>query len=459
MIRAFGGCLGTSSNNSGVSTRESNAGFGLRPTFLQALVVWIKIGLLSFGGPAGQIALMHRELVEKRRWVSNGRFLHALNFCMLLPGPEAQQLAIYTGWLLHRVRGGVVAGLLFVIPGALLMALISVVYVLYGKLPLFEAIFYGLKPAVMAIVAAAVIRIGTKALRNRLLWVVAALSFSAIFFFDVPFPLIIFAAGLSGFAVQKLRPDGFESQDASVTQEGNGFISDAISKNIPAPTFASTCGTVAVWGGIWMLPVILCIALLGSQHVLSQEGLFFSKAAMVTFGGAYAVLPYVAQQAVETHGWLSAGQMMDGLALAETTPGPLILVLQFVGFLGGWTSPESASPIIMGLLAAALTSWVTFIPGFLFIFAGAPFMERTRGNPRLTAALSAITAAVVGVILNLAVWFGWHVVSPGPGVVDWIPVLASLLFFYALQRLRWDVLFVVAGGALLGLLLYSAGIG
>jgi len=429
------------------------------PTFRQAVWVWIKIGLLSFGGPAGQIALMHRELVEKRRWVSNGRFLHALNYCMLLPGPEAQQLAIYVGWLLHRTWGGIVAGALFVLPGAILMWGISVVYILFGNVPAVDAVFYGLKPAVMAIVAAAVLRIGKKALRNRLAWTVAVVSFGLIFFLNFPFPLIVLGAALVGVIGMRWIPDAFSHAPGhGHARDESSVVGDGVSVNLAAPTVVGTIQKVAFWGTLWLFPVIACIAILGWNHVLVQQGLFFSKAALVTFGGAYAVLPYVAQQAVETHGWVTAAQMMDGLALAETTPGPLILVLQFVGFLGGWSANSVSSPMLTATLAAMMTSWVTFIPGFLFIFAGAPYIERTRGNLRLNAALSAVTAAVVGVVLNLAVWFAWHVVMPESGQCDIIAVCAAIFFCIALQRWKWDVLLVIGVGGILGLVVWGVGL-
>jgi len=429
------------------------------PTFRRAVWVWIKIGLLSFGGPAGQIALMHRELVEKRRWVSNGRFLHALNYCMLLPGPEAQQLAIYVGWLLHRTWGGIVAGALFVLPGAILMWGISVVYVLFGKVPAVDAVFYGLKPAVMAIVVAAVLRIGKKALRNRLAWAVAGVSFGLIFFLNFPFPLIILGAALVGLIGMRWFPDALgHAAGHGHARDESSVVGDGVSVNLAVPTVVGTIRKIAFWGALWLFPVIACVAILGWNHVLVQQGLFFSKAAVVTFGGAYAVLPYVAQQAVETHGWVTAAQMMDGLALAETTPGPLILVLQFVGFLGGWSANSVSSPMLTATLAAMMTSWVTFIPGFLFIFAGAPYIERTRGNLRLNAALSAVTAAVVGVVLNLAVWFAWHVVLPESGRYDIIAVCAAIFFFIALQRWKWDVLLVIGVGGMLGLIVWGVGL-
>jgi chromate transporter len=423
------------------------------PTFRAALRVWIKIGLLSFGGPTGQIALMHRELVERLRWVSDTRFLHALNYCMVLPGPEAQQLAIYTGWLLHRTWGGIVAGCLFVLPGALLLWVISYVYVTFGRVPAVEAVFYGLKASVMAIVAAAMIRIARKALKNEVMWSISALAFAAIFFLGVPFPAIVIGAGLAGLLGGRFFPKKFDiTLDHGATPEPSGsVISDAISANIPQPALARTLGVSAMWLVIWFVPVLLVLLWLGPRHALVHEGLFFSKAAVVTFGGAYAVLPYVAQQAVEHHGWLSATQMMDGLGLAETTPGPLILVLQFVGFLGGWQQPGELSPLLAATIGAALTSWVTFVPGFLFIFAGAPYIERMRGNLRLTTALSTITAAVVGVMLNLAVWFGISVIFPEDGPADWFPVGVATVAFIGLIRFQWNVIPVVVGGGLLGL--------
>jgi chromate transporter len=410
------------------------------PTFRQALPVWVKIGLLSFGGPAGQIALMHRELVEKRRWLDDRRFLHALNYCMLLPGPEAQQLAVYTGWLLHKTRGGIVAGALFVLPGALLMWAISYAYVFHGKLPWVESVFYGLKAAVMAIVVSAVLRIGKKVLKHPAMWAIAAASLTAILVFKVPFPLIV----LSALGIGLLMGRKPLVNDVAASPAGDSSMS-------AAPTLAGTLIKSAVWLVVWLLPVAACFAWFGPAHVLTREGVFFSKAALLTFGGAYAVLPYVAQQAVETHGWLTAGQMMDGLGLAETTPGPLILVLQFVGFLGAWHAPGELSPLAAATLGAAITTWTTFIPGYLFIFAGAPYIERTRDNPRLDRALSAVTAAVVGVIANLALWFGWSVAVPEPGRFDPLPLALAAVFFLLLQKRKCGVIAIVGLGALAGL--------
>lgn len=433
------------------------------PSFWQALKMWVKIGLLSFGGPAGQIGLMHSELVEKRKWISDRRFLHALNYCMLLPGPEAQQLAIYTGWLLHRVWGGVVAGVLFVMPGALLMFAISWVYVAFGDVPLLAAVFYGLKAAVMAIVVAALIRIGRKILKRPALWAISAAAFVGIFFLNIPFPAIILGALGGGLALGLWAPgmlDGGEgTKGKSAAEDGEGYVvSDAVSDRIPAPTPLRTLVTATTWTAVWLAPLAVCLIVFGRGHLLTEKGIFFSKAALVTFGGAYAVLPYVAQQAVEVHGWLTATQMMDGLGLAETTPGPLILVLQFVGFLGGWGQPEGFSPLVMAAMAAALTSWITFVPGCLFIFAGAPYIERTRGNPLMNRALAAVTAAVVGVILNLALWFGWNVIVTETDGFDVVPLVLGVFFFLLLYRWKWDVLPVVGLGAVIGLLLHLVGL-
>jgi chromate transporter len=432
----------------------------MRPTFLQALRVWIKIGLLSFGGPAGQIALMHRELVELRRWVSDSRFLHALNYCMLLPGPEAQQLSIYIGWLLHGARGGIVAGVLFVIPGAILIGVVSYIYVVFSHIAWIEAIFYGLKPAVLAVVAAAVIRIGRKALKNQVMWGISLLAFVAIFFLNIPFPFIIIGAGITGFIGGKFKPAHF-----NVVGTGHGpakpgdetvAVSDGAAHQ-PVPNLGRTAATALICIAAWLLPVGLAAAWVGTDHTLFQQGLFFTKAAVVTFGGAYAVLPYVAQQAVENYGWLSATQMIDGLGLAETTPGPLILVLQFVGFLGAWRQPGELSPLFAAVLGALITSWVTFTSGFLFIFTGAPYIEHLRGNVQLNTSLSAITAAVVGVVLNLAVWFALRVLFPEGQAPDLLALLLALGAFVALVKFKVDVIHVVIAGAAAGLATHFLG--
>jgi len=368
------------------------------PTFGEALKVWFKVGCLSFGGPAGQIALMHKIVVDEKKWLDEPRFLHALNFSMLLPGPEATELATYAGWLLHGVRGGLTAGLLFVLPGALVMLGLTLLYV-YGRgLGPIDGALFGIKAAVLVIVVEALIRIGRRALKSQLLIALAALGFIAIFFFAVPFPLIVAAAALTGFLVAQRAP-------------GQLALSDSPVAVAPARKGRWTQFAVSLALGLilWWAPVALAALLLGGGHVLVAVGLFFSKLAVVTFGGAYAVLAYMAQQAVETHGWLTAPEMVDGLGLAETTPGPLILVTQFVGFIAAFRAPAPFSPLAAGLIGAAMTTWVTFVPPILWIFAGAPFIEELRGNKRLAGALAAITAAVVGVILNLSVWFALHV--------------------------------------------------
>ncbi len=369
-----------------------------RPTFAEAFKVWFKIGCLSFGGPAGQIALMHRIVIDEKKWLDEPRFLHALNFSMLLPGPEATELATYVGWLLHGVRGGLAAGILFVLPGALVMLGLSLLYA-YGRgLGPVDGALFGIKAAVLVIVVEALIRIGKRALKSHLLVAMAALGFIAIFFFAVPFPLIVAAAALIGFMVAQRAPDQLALSDT-----------DAAAMDRPRGRWRQFGLAVAIGLVLWWAPVALAAFSLGGNHVLVAVGLFFSKLAVVTFGGAYAVLAYMAQQAVETHGWLSAPEMVDGLGLAETTPGPLILVTQFVGFLAAFRDAAPFTPLMAGLLGAAMTTWVTFVPSMLWIFAGAPFIEQLRGNRRLAGALAAITAAVVGVILNLSVWFALHV--------------------------------------------------
>ena len=423
------------------------------PTFREALRFWLKLGFISFGGPAGQIAILHGELVEKRRWISEARFLHALNYCMLLPGPEATQLATYIGWLLHRTWGGLAAGILFVLPSAVILWGLSLAYVSYGNLGWVAAIFAGLNPAVFAIVAAAVLRIGRRALKNELMWALAGAAFVAIYFFRVPFPIIVFGAGCIGLIGGRLWPEKFliAAGSHAVSGEGAAVLSDE------SPTLVGTQSAfirairVGVVGlTLWWAPVLALGVWLGWQHTLVQQGLFFSKAAMVTFGGAYAVLPYVGQQAVENYHWLTAPQMLDGLGLAETTPGPLIMVLQFVGFLGGWQHPGNLPPLLSATLGAFITTWTTFVPCFLWIFLGAPHIEQLRGNLRLTAALSAVTASVVGVILNLALWFGLHVIVPDG--VNWFGVVVALVAFAGIVRWNWSVVAVVFGAGVAGLI-------
>ena len=426
------------------------------PTFREAFFFWLKLGFISFGGPTGQIAIMHEELVERRRWISEQRFLHALNYCMLLPGPEAQQLAIYIGWLLHRTWGGIVAGALFVLPSAFILWALSWIYVTHGNTLWIAAVFLGLKPAVLAIVGAAVIRIGRRALGNEVMWVIAALAFVALFVFKVPFPLIILGAALLGLAGGRWWPAKFQSVSGHGVTGGAGeqsVLSDSSgSLAHTRPTLGRAIKVVTVCLILWWTPVLLLRAWLGHDHSLYLEGLFFSKAATVTFGGAYAVLPYVSQLAVEHYGWLSAGQMLDGLGLAETTPGPLIMVLQFVGFLGGWNHPGALSPLVAATLGAMITTWTTFVPCFLWIFLGAPHIEQMRGNVKLNAALSVVTAAVVGVILNLAVWFGWHVLTPDHAPVNWFGVVVAGVAFIGLIKWKWGVIPVVAGAGLVGIL-------
>ena len=398
---------------------------------------------------------MHAELVEKKKWVGNERFLHALNFCMLLPGPEAQQLAIYIGWLLHKTRGGLVAGALFVVPSIFILWSLSYVYVAFGRLAWIAAIFYGLKPAVLAIVAAAVIRIGRRALRTTVMWVIAAAAFIAIYFFHVPFPSIIVSAGLLGFLVDKFRPRLIPSvvetkAKSTIQREDNSSIQER-------PTLARGLQVCAISILLWSSPIVLAGILLGTSHVIFREGIFFSKAALVTFGGAYAVLPYVSQQAVENYHWLGPGQMLDGLGLAETTPGPLIMVLQFVGFLGGWNQPGHLPPLLAATLGALITTWTTFVPCFLWILLGAPYVERLRGIRSLSSALSTVTAAVVGVILNLAIWFGLHVILPSSGKLDWFALVVCAVAFFGMLRWKWNIVPVVIGSGLLGLIFTLAG--
>ena len=421
------------------------------PTFAEAFRFWLKLGFISFGGPAGQIAIMQTELVEKKRWIGQARFLHALNFSMLLPGPEATQLAIYIGWLLHRTPGGIVAGALFVLPSIVILWTLSFIYAAYGEVQWIAAIFYGLKPAVIAIVAAAVIRIGRKALKNEVMWSIAALAFVAIFFLKAPFPVIILAAGIIGFVGGKVWEAKFNVLSTHDAEEPSALPDEPDPAVEIRPSWTRGLRVVVVCLALWFGPVIAIGLSLGTDHTLFQEGLFFSKAAVVTFGGAYAVLPYVAQQALSHYGWLEPGQMMDGLGLAETTPGPLIMVLQFVGFMGGWNHPGGLAPIVAATAGALLTTWTTFIPCFLWIFLGAPYIERLRGNLRFSAALAAITAAVVGVILNLAVWFGMHALFPEGAGVDWFALAISLVAFVGMIRWRWDIIPVVLGAGALGL--------
>ena len=433
--------------------------------FAEALRFWLKLGFVSFGGPAGQIAIMHTELVERRRWISEKRFLHALNYCMVLPGPEAQQLATYLGWLLHRTRGGIAAGALFVLPSLFLLIALSWVYIAFGQMPLVEGLFYGIKPAVTAIVVHAAYRIGSRALRNGVLWAIAAAAFVAIFALNVPFPAIVLAAALVGYAGGRLAPGKFQlggGHGAAGKSYGPALIDD----DTPTPEHARFRWTRLARVGIvgvllWALPMAALTLAFGWSHTLTQMGWFFTKAALMTFGGAYAVLPYVYQGAVVHYGWLSPVQMIDGLALGETTPGPLIMVVAFVGFVGGYVKavfgPDAL--FLAGAVAASLVTWFTFLPSFLFILAGGPLVESTHGELKFTAPLTAITGAVVGVILNLALFFGYHVLWPQgfAGGFDWGSALIALGAAIALFRFKSNVMYVIAACALAGLLLRTLG--
>ncbi|MTW05951.1 chromate efflux transporter [Pseudoduganella ginsengisoli] len=428
-------------------------------TFWQAFVFWLKLGFISFGGPAGQIAIMHEELVEKRRWLSERRFLHALNYCMVLPGPEAQQLATYIGWLMHRTWGGVVAGGLFVLPSLLILVVLSWVYIAFGGMSVVAGLFYGIKPAVTAIVLQAAHRIASRALKNKVLWAIAAAAFAAIFAWDVPFPLIVAAAALTGYVGGRLSPATFTAgggHGGADKSYGAALIDD----DTPTPPHArfrwSALALVIGAGAVlWALPMGALAMVFGWDHTLTQMGWFFTKAALLTFGGAYAVLPYVYQGAVEHYGWLTPRQMIDGLALGETTPGPLIMVVAFVGFVGGYVKavfgPEAQ--FVAGATAAALVTWFTFLPSFLFILAGGPLVESTHGDIKFTAPLTAITACVVGVILNLALFFGYHVLWPQGAKGPFDPWSAVIAIGAAIALLRYqrNVIHVIAACAVAGL--------
>ncbi|SDI07770.1 chromate transporter [Pseudomonas benzenivorans] len=431
-------------------------------SLLQAFWFWLKLGLISFGGPAGQISIMHQELVERRRWISERRFLHALNYCMLLPGPEAQQLATYIGWLLHRTWGGVIAGVLFVLPSLFILIALSWVYIAFGDVPLVAGIFYGIKPAVTAIVVQAAYRIGSRALKNNWLWGIAAAAFVAIFALDLPFPLIVLGAASLGYLGGRLLPEQFSvggGHAAADKSFGPALIDDHTPTPAHARFRASRLALIVVAGALlWLLPMGLLTWLFGWHGTLTQMAWFFTKAALLTFGGAYAVLPYVYQGAIGHYGWLTPTQMIDGLALGETTPGPLIMVVAFVGFVGAYVQqvfgPEQA--FIAGALAATLVTWFTFLPSFLFILAGGPLVESTHGELRFTAPLTGITAAVVGVILNLALFFGYHVLWPAgfAGRFDWPSALIALAAAVALLRYKRGVIEVIGACAVVGLLVH-----
>ncbi len=446
---------------------ESNAQSARRSvSFVEAFRFWVKLGFISFGGPAGQIAIMHRELVERRRWLSEERFLHALNYCMLLPGPEAQQLAIYIGWLMHRTLGGIVAGAFFVIPSIFILLGLSYIYAAYGNVPAVAGVLAGFKPVVVAVVIEAVLKIGGRALKRQAHFVIASLAFISIYFLQVSFPLIILAAALVGLAGVKWLPEVFAAKtvtkEADRKTEGDGKPTEALPLVIdddappPAHTLPSRARSLRILSlglVLWVLPLVGLVAWRGWGSLHSQEYRFFTQAALVTFGGAYAVLAYVTQAAAGSYGWLTHAQAVDGLALAETTPGPLIMVLQFVGFMSAWNNPQGMTPTASAITGALITTYVTFLPCFMFIFLGAPYIEKLRGNKNLTGALTGVTAAVVGVILNLALVFGAAVVFPRglAGGVDWFAAVMSVAAFLALYKFKADVLWVILASGLIGL--------
>ncbi len=430
-------------------------------TLSQAFWYWLKLGFISFGGPAGQIAIMHQDLVERMRWISERRFLHALNYCMMLPGPEAQQLAIYIGWLLHRTWGGIIAGTLFVLPSLFILIALSWIYIAFGDVSMVAGLFYGIKPAVVAIVTQATYRLGSRTLKNNLLWAIATASFVAIFALSVPFPVIVACAALIGYIGGHISPNHFKVGGAH-GQASKSYGAALIDDHTPTPEHArflwSRLAKIAVVGGLlWLLPMTLLTTNYGWEHTSTQMGWFFTKAALLTFGGAYAVLPYIYQGAVEFYQWLTPTQMIDGLALGEATPGPLIMVVAFVGFIGGYTK-ELFGPdmlFLTGAVAATLVVWFTFLPSFIFILAGGPLVESTHGNLKFTAPLTAISAAVVGVILNLAMFFGYYVLWPNgfADTFDWISALIALAAAIALFRFKRNVIEVITVCAIMGFFL------
>lgn len=443
-------------------------------SFAEALRVWLRISLLSFGGPAGQIAVMHRIVVEEKNWISEARFLHALNYCMLLPGPEAQQMATYMGWLLHRTAGGLVAGLLFILPGVIAIMGLSYVYASFGNVGVVAAVFFGLKSAVLAIVIEAVVRVGRRALGNPVMYAIAGIAFVAIFFFAVPFPIIIVIAGLIGFIGARMGRVEFVA--AGHRGKNEAAIDSMLGDSIPdhaRPQMGRTLQVLALWLVIWLVPVAVIVVGLGWASVFSQIAVFFSKLAMVTFGGAYAVLAYVAQQAADHYHWISAREMLDGLGMAETTPGPLIMVVQFVAFMAAFREASGMSPMLAGTLGGLLATWVTFAPCFLWIFVGAPYIEALRGNKALSGALAAITAAVVGVILNLSIWFAMHTLfrqsvaierhglnfdAPVLASVDIAALLLALAAVIAILRIKIGMLWVLGGACVAGMFLNLFGV-
>jgi chromate transporter len=426
--------------------------------FAEAFRYWLKLGFISFGGPTGQIAIMHQDLVERKRWISEKRFLHALNYCMVLPGPEATQLATYIGWMMHRTWGGIIAGSLFVLPSLVILAALTWVYLAFGDVPVVEGLFYGIKPAVTAIVLFAAWRIGSRALRNAWLWTISAAAFVAIFFLHVPFPAIVLAAGIIGLVGGRIAPEKFATGGHGSTQKRYGAA--LIDDDTPTPSHAlfrwpRFVAVLAVFLGTWVAALGALVAVFGWESAFAQMGWFFTKAALLTFGGAYAVLPYVYQGAVEQYGWLTAAQMIDGLALGETTPGPLIMVVAFVGFVGAWTKAAlgTGALALAGCLGAVVATFFTFLPSFLFILLGGPLVESTHGDLRFTAPLTGITAAVVGVILNLAAFFAWHVLWPGgfSGRFDVFSLVVGLAALAALWRYRTGMIPVIFACGIAGL--------
>jgi len=422
------------------------------PSFRQAFMFWFKLGWISFGGPAGQIAIMHQELVDKKKWISNDRFLHALNYCMLLPGPEAQQLATYIGWLLHKTRGGIAAGVLFVLPSVFILFALSYIYIAFGTLPGVAAIFVGLKAAVLAIVLAAVIKIGKKSLKNTVLIAIAVLSFLATFFLKFPFPALILSVGIIGIIGSQFFPSLFLPAKKSTESPS---LADQAGQYNQTTSLSRNIRILTIFVALWALPFLGLYYLLPGS-VFATEAFFFTRAAFLTFGGAYSLLGYIAQAGVEHYGWLTSLQMMDGLGLAETTPGPLIMVVQFVGFLAGWNHPGPLSPFLGSVTGSLVATYFTFLPSFLFIFLGAPYIERLAGNSKMSAALATITPAVVGVVLNLGVWFGTHVLFPASGF-SWFSAVLAIAAFCLMQFYKVGIIQIIAGSGGVGLLWYLLG--
>ena len=461
-------------NNLAIIAKVAEAGHGV--SISEAFRVWLRIALLSFGGPAGQIAMMHRILVDEKKWVSESRFLHALNYCMLLPGPEGQQLATYIGWLMHKTRGGIIAGGLFVLPGAIAIMTLSVIYTAFGNIGFVAALFFGLKAAVLAIVLQAVHRVGKRALKSRIMQGLAAAAFAAIFFFDAPFPLIVLTAGVIGYIGGRADHPAFANSGGHGLSSGVANRGSLISDELPdyaKISVSQSLKVATIWLVVWLAPVAALLFFLGGSNIYSQIAVFFSKMAVVTFGGAYAVLAYVAQHAVENYHWLKPGEMLDGLGMAETTPGPLIMVLQFVGFMAAYHQSGALPPLLAGAFGGLLATWVTFTPCFLWIFLGAPYIEQLRGNKALTGALSAITAAVVGVILNLAIWFAIHAIFhqtvpvrglgfafdlPVPASINPWALLLSIGAVIAIFRLKAGLLQTLAASTAGGAALYAIGL-